>query len=113
MTSQTEDPIHQRTSVADPDLGSGAFLTLGSGMGKIRDEQPGSYFRELRNNLWVKIPVLKFFDVDPGWKNFGGMEINWIRDKHPGSATLQRTLNRVAGIRMGQHYFGKLDPDPN
>jgi hypothetical protein len=45
------------TRVADPDPGSGAFLTLGSG---IRDgyviririrEQPGSYFRELKNNF--------------------------------------------------------------
>jgi hypothetical protein len=37
--------------------GSGAFLTSGSGMGKkirirIRDEHPGSYFRELRNNFF-------------------------------------------------------------
>jgi hypothetical protein len=41
-------------SVAEPDPGSGAFLTPGSGMGKksglgsgiqIRGEQPGSYFR--------------------------------------------------------------------
>jgi hypothetical protein len=55
------------TSVADPDPGSGAFLTLGSGMGKIRDEQPGSYFRELKTIFWVKI--LKFSVVDPGWKN--------------------------------------------
>ncbi len=61
------------TSVADPDLGSGAFLTLDpvsgsgirirypdsvSGMGKksgpgsgISDEHPGSYFRGLRNNF--------------------------------------------------------------
>ncbi len=47
---------YRKTSVADP--GSGALLTPGSGMGKksgsgskiqIRDEQPGSYFRELRN----------------------------------------------------------------
>jgi hypothetical protein len=61
-------------------------LTPGSGWGKnsrsgirIRDEHPESYFRELRNNFWVKI--LKFFDVgpdpgiflirDPGWKKFG------------------------------------------
>jgi hypothetical protein len=50
---------------------------------RIRDEQPGSYFLELRNNFWVKI--LKFFDAarDPGWKKFG----SGIRDKHPGSAT--------------------------
>jgi hypothetical protein len=43
-------------SVADLDPGSGAFLTPGSGTwdpGRVksqdRDEQPGSYFRELRN----------------------------------------------------------------
>jgi hypothetical protein len=47
-------------SVADPDPGSGAFLTPGSGMAKrarssfgnrIRHEQPGSYFRELKNHI--------------------------------------------------------------
>ncbi len=31
----------------------------------IRDEQQGSYFRELRI-FWVKI--FKFFDADPAWK---------------------------------------------
>jgi hypothetical protein len=48
-------------SVADPDPGSSAFLTPGSGMGKksgsgsrirIRDEKTGSYFLELRNHLF-------------------------------------------------------------
>jgi hypothetical protein len=46
------------TSVADPDPGSGAFLTPGSGIRdgekvriRIRDEQPGSYFQELRNHF--------------------------------------------------------------
>ncbi len=46
------------SGVVDPDPGSGAFLTLGSGLGKesrsgsgIRDELLGSYFRELRNNF--------------------------------------------------------------
>jgi hypothetical protein len=29
---------------------------------RIQDEHPGSYFRELRTNWWVKI--LKFFDAD-------------------------------------------------
>jgi hypothetical protein len=45
----------------------------GSGSG-IRNEQPGSYFRELRNQiLWVKI--LKLFYVNLGWEKFGsGME---------------------------------------
>jgi hypothetical protein len=37
------------------------------------DEQPGSYFLELRNLFlgffWVKIR--KFFDEDPGWRQFG------------------------------------------
>ncbi len=53
-----------------------------SGSG-IRDEQPGSYFLELRNHfLWVKI--FKFFDADPG----SGMETVRIRDgkkSDPGS----------------------------
>jgi hypothetical protein len=46
----------------------------GSGSG-IRDEQPGSYFLELRNHFfWIKI--LKFFDANPG----SGMETIRIRD---------------------------------
>jgi hypothetical protein len=61
---------------------------------RIQDEQPRSYFRELRNYFWVKL--LKFFDADPGsgiwdgknsdpeWKKLG----SGIRDKHPTSATL-------------------------
>ncbi len=51
------------TSVADPDPGSGAFFTPGSGIRvpgwvkgsiRIRDpiEQPGSYFLELRNHFF-------------------------------------------------------------
>ncbi len=79
---------------------------------RIQDEQPGSYFRELRNQIfWVKI--LKLFDVDPGWRKFGsvirdrensdpwsGMENIRIRDKHPGSATLRLSLPvfRIRGI---------------
>ncbi len=63
----------------DPLILDGKKTGFGSG---IRDEQPGSYFRQLRNNFWVKI--LKFFDVEPG----PGMEKIRIRDKHPGSATL-------------------------
>jgi hypothetical protein len=67
---------------------------------RIRDEQPGSYFLELRNHFFaffgLKIKILKFFDEDPGsgmetvrirdpgWKKVG----SGIRDKHPGSATL-------------------------
>jgi hypothetical protein len=44
---------------------------------RIRDEQPGSYFRELGNKFWgfkyfnslmkIRDPqILKFFDADPG-----------------------------------------------
>jgi hypothetical protein len=38
-----------------------------SGSG-IRDEQPGSYFLELRNHFFrfFGIKILKFFDADPG-----------------------------------------------
>jgi hypothetical protein len=48
-------------SVADLDPESDAFLAPGSGKGKksgsgsgsrIQNEQPGSYFRERRNNFW-------------------------------------------------------------
>ena len=78
------------SSVADP--GSGAFLTPGIRDGlkiRIRDEQPGSYFRELKKKFGVKIP--KFLDTYPEWKKFGsGMEKfgPGIRDKQLGSATL-------------------------
>jgi hypothetical protein len=68
-------------------------LDPGPGLGKkirirVRDEQAGSYFRELRNNF-LGLKILKFFDADPGWTKFGsGMEKIWIRDKHLGSTTL-------------------------
>jgi hypothetical protein len=57
----------------------------GSGI-RIRDEQPGSYFRELRNHFFG----LNFLNYlmrirDPGWEKFG----SGIRDEKnsvPGSA---------------------------
>ncbi len=62
------------TSVADPDPGSGAFLTPGSGSGirdgkypdldprsRIWDEHHRSFFRELRN-IFLNL----FSDPDPG-----------------------------------------------
>jgi hypothetical protein len=53
------DPLLYKSSVADPDPGSGAFLIPGSGMVKNQDPDAGSttqsYFRE----------PLKFFDADP------------------------------------------------
>jgi hypothetical protein len=69
-----------------------------SGSG-IRDEQPGSYFLELRNHfLWVNI--LKFFDADPGSgmetvriRDPGGKKVgSGILDKHTGSATLAGSI---------------------
>jgi len=48
MTGVTPTPYHE-CSVADPDPGSGVYLTPGSGIGKksgsgIRDEHPRSFF---------------------------------------------------------------------
>ncbi len=50
---------------------------------RIRDEQPGSYFLELRNHFFCffGVKILKFFDADPGWRQFGsGMGKSRIRD---------------------------------
>jgi hypothetical protein len=91
--------------LADPDPGSGAFLTPRSGIRdglkvriRIRDEQPGTYFLELRNHFFglkylislmrIRDPGWKKF-VDPKWKKVGsGMEKSRIRDgenSDPGS----------------------------
>jgi hypothetical protein len=70
------DTGFKKASVADPDPGLGAFLTPGSGIrdgrksasgSGIRDEQPGSYFLELRNHFFAFLG-LKYlvFDEDPG-----------------------------------------------
>ena len=64
---------------------------------RIRDEQPGSCFRELRNNFCLfKIHFMMWIqDSGSGiWdeKKIGsGMENFWIRDKHTRSATLVLT----------------------
>jgi hypothetical protein len=48
-----------------------------SGSGSlIRDEQPGSYFLELRNHFLGLKKILNFFDADPG----SGIETIRIRD---------------------------------
>jgi hypothetical protein len=83
------------SSVADPDPGSGAFFNLwiqdpgwvkskdpdpGSG---IWEEQPGSYFLELRNHIFG-VKILEFYDADLGWRNSdpgSGME----KKSDPGS----------------------------
>jgi hypothetical protein len=83
----------------------GRKSACGSG---IQDEQPGSYFLELRNHFFAffGVKILKFFDEnpgsgmetvrirDPGWKKVG----SWIRDKHPGSATLLAILTIASQI---------------
>jgi hypothetical protein len=65
------------SKISVPDLGSGAFLTPGSGM-NISDHISES----LEKIFWDKI--LKFFDADlgsgifltlvPGWKKFGSRD---------------------------------------
>ena len=77
------------SSVADPDPGSGAFLTPGSG---IRYEQPGSYFLELRNYFFGFLG-LKYLNSlmrirDPEWRQFG----SGIRD---GKKSDPRCLSRI------------------
>jgi hypothetical protein len=54
------------SNVADPDPGSGALWTPGSGMGKKSRSgfAPKSYFPELRKSF-VGLKLLKFFDADP------------------------------------------------
>jgi hypothetical protein len=62
----------------------------GSGS-KIRDEQPGSYFLELKNHyLGLKYlnSLMRIRDgKNSGWKKVG----SGIRHKHPGSATRLKT----------------------
>jgi hypothetical protein len=73
-----------------------------SGSG-IRDEQPGSYFLELRNHF-VGVKILKFFDADPG----SGMETVRIRDgksriRDPGLTS--RIRNTGQRYRSGSGSF--------
>jgi hypothetical protein len=83
----------------------------------IRDEQPGSYFLELRNDFFgfLGVKILKFFDADPG----SGMETVRIRDgkkSDPGKTSRIRNTapdvifikSSIAGpgcvSRKGQQY---------
>jgi hypothetical protein len=73
-----------QSSVADPDPGSGTFMTPGSGMGKNSGSgsgmnKPGVIFQRAKTVFGDKIH--NFFDADPGWEKFGsGMEKSRIRD---------------------------------
>jgi hypothetical protein len=49
-----------------------------------------------------KVKILKFCKADPGWEKFG----SGIRNKHPGSATLQ-------AIEIKSGHFSCLTPNPN
>jgi hypothetical protein len=69
----------------------GRKSAFGSG---IRDEQPGSYFIELRNHFFG-VKILKFFDADPG----SGMETVRIRD--PGWKNVGSGIN----IRDPQYCY--------
>jgi hypothetical protein len=76
-----------------------------SGSG-IRDEQPGSYFLELRNHFFgLKYlnSLMRIRIRDPGWKQLrsGIRDLGWkkvgsgIRDKHLGSATLGTLIQKM------------------
>ncbi len=86
----------------DPGSGIRDGRQSASGSG-IRDEQPGSYFLELRNHFFafLGVKMLKFFYEDPG----SGMETVRIRDgkkSDPGSGI---------NIPDPQHCFLPI-PDP-
>jgi hypothetical protein len=57
----------------------------GSGI-RIRDEQPGSYFRELRNYYFGLKYLNSLMQIrDPGWKNSDlGSAMEKIRIRDPG-----------------------------
>jgi hypothetical protein len=93
--SHNEAPHVEGRAVLRIRIRDGRKSASGSG---IRDEQPGSYFLVLRNHFFafLGVKILKFFDEDPRWRQFGSRirDPGWekvgsgIRDKHPGSATL-------------------------
>jgi hypothetical protein len=65
VSANSRFPKPVKCSVADPNPGSGAFWTPGSGMGKKSGMNSPEHISEsLETISWVKI--LKFVDVDPG-----------------------------------------------
>ena len=86
---------------------------------QIRDEQPGSCFRENRNHCCRIKYLNSLMQIrDPGWKKFGsGIEKTrirdkhlgfGIRDKHPGSATPVRRYSTVYVTLKRHKIFGIL-----
>jgi hypothetical protein len=65
---------------------------------RIRDDQHGSYFRELRNQFFG-VQILKLFDVDP----VSGMENIRIR---PGSAARLCRIEISVGSALPVACFG-------
>jgi hypothetical protein len=61
----------------------------GSGI-RIRDEQPGSYFRELRNNTYSLMRIR-----DPRWKN-SDSGVGWVPDPQHRSGGHFKPLHFVA-----------------
>ncbi len=72
---------------------------------RIRDEQPGSYFLELRNHFFAffGVKILKFFDEDTG----SGMETVRIRDgkKSDQGLTSRIRHNDVAEAKTTRHFI--------
>jgi hypothetical protein len=84
----------------------------GSGI-QIRDEQPRSYFRELRNHFFG-IKILKFFDadprsgirdgknLDPGWKKLGSGIRNTAYSTYLHTGTVASSLFELAYVTVGR-----------
>ncbi len=101
-SSRHQSPV-LRIRIQDP----GPFLPLdpGSGMGKSQHPDPG-YFLELRNHFFgLKYlnSLMRIRDGDSSYPG-SGMEKSRIRDKHPGSATLQKSHCFQRGV-LGPGFF--------
>jgi hypothetical protein len=68
--------LNQKKNVADPDSGSGRI--------RIRDEQSGSYFQELKPHFFgLKYLNSLMRNRDPGWKKFDfGLRVG--KNSNPG-----------------------------
>jgi hypothetical protein len=76
---------------------------------RIRDEHPGSYFREIRNNF-LGVKIIKFLDADPDPECFWP----WIRvgkNSYPGSE-INIPDPQHCKTDTGQIYTLGTDPDP-
>jgi hypothetical protein len=78
--------MHAEASVADPDPGSGAFLTPGSGMGKKSGSGSGmkSYFLELRNHFLGLKYLISLMRIRDGNTSVSGFGIRDGKKSDPG-----------------------------